>query len=232
MATQKLRRAIAVDFDGCICKNEYPKIGEPIWHVIDAVKKEKASGTGIILWTCRTGELLNQALDACKKWGIEFDTVNDSLPEWKKVFSGNPRKVGASEYWDDKARRVDENNVYKYADSIAKTYQYGEMLVSKSRIEVTNISGSSEIIPKGNKVVVGFDELAHHLRNGYIQAFSEYTDIKGFCSDGIIEIIYSYLRRRLPLSEMLSDYDVAPEAFKNTVSDALEEIGLYRKEDQ
>ena len=28
------KRAIAIDFDGTLCENEYPDIGEPNWNVI------------------------------------------------------------------------------------------------------------------------------------------------------------------------------------------------------
>ena len=30
-----MRRAIAIDFDGCICQSKYPEIGEPNGHVIE-----------------------------------------------------------------------------------------------------------------------------------------------------------------------------------------------------
>lgn len=77
-----MRRAIAIDFDGCICQSKYPEIGEPNWHVIEEAKKEQAAGAGLILWTCRAGKELDAAIAACKEWGLNFDTVNQSLPEW------------------------------------------------------------------------------------------------------------------------------------------------------
>ncbi len=40
---------------------------------------------------------------ACEGWGLTFDAVNESLPDWIEEFKTRPRKVGASEYWDDKA---------------------------------------------------------------------------------------------------------------------------------
>lgn len=54
-----MRRAIAIDFDGCICQSKYPEIGEPNWHVIEEAKKEQAAGAGLILWTCRAGKELD-----------------------------------------------------------------------------------------------------------------------------------------------------------------------------
>lgn len=73
-------KAIAIDFDGCICTNAFPDIGAPNRGVIDKAIAEQAAGAGLILWTCREGELLRQALDACAKWGLHFDAVNESLP--------------------------------------------------------------------------------------------------------------------------------------------------------
>lgn len=98
-----MRKAIAIDFDGCLCADAYPDIGEPNQEVIDRAKAEQAAGAGLILWTCREGNLLQEALDACESWGLEFDAVNESLPEWIKEYGSRPRKVGASEYWDDRA---------------------------------------------------------------------------------------------------------------------------------
>ena len=75
-------KAIAIDFDGCICTNAFPNIGAPNRSVIDKAIAEQAAGAGLILWTCREGELLQQALDACAQWGLHFDAVNESLPSW------------------------------------------------------------------------------------------------------------------------------------------------------
>ncbi len=97
------RDAIAIDFDGTLCVNAYPEIGEPIHRVIEKAKKRKAEGAGLILWTCREGERLQNAIDWCKQQGLEFDAVNESLPEWLEMFGTAPRKIGATEYWDDRA---------------------------------------------------------------------------------------------------------------------------------
>ena len=98
-----MRKAIAIDFDGCICTDAFRFIGKPNWPVIELAKREQESGAGLILWTCREGPLLQIAVEACRKWGLEFDAINESLPDWIEEFGNRPRKVGASEYWDDKA---------------------------------------------------------------------------------------------------------------------------------
>ena len=96
-------KTIAVDFDGCLCSRAWPNIGEPNIDAINALIRRKERGDKIILWTCRDGEMLEQAVLWCRKHGIEFDAVNDNLPEHKEFFGGNSRKVYANEYWDDAA---------------------------------------------------------------------------------------------------------------------------------
>lgn len=97
-------KVIAVDFDGCICTMEYPNIGEPNWEVIKALQKEKDFGTKLILWTCRCGDALQSALEACENWGLQFDAVNENIPErLLKYGYSESRKISADEYWDDLA---------------------------------------------------------------------------------------------------------------------------------
>ena len=91
----------------------YPDIGAPNWEIIVAAAAEQIAGAGLILWTCRDGELLENALEACTRWGLHFDAVNDSLPSWKKFYGNDTRKVGATEYWDDKAYRVQNGKLMK-----------------------------------------------------------------------------------------------------------------------
>lgn len=94
---------IAVDFDGCLCTNMWPEVGEPNKAAIAELKKRKSEGWKIILWTCRCGDALDKAVDACLEWGIELDAINDNLPEMKEMFGNDCRKVSATEYWDDRA---------------------------------------------------------------------------------------------------------------------------------
>ena len=101
-----LRKAIAIDFDGCLCTDAFPAIGEPNWPVIKRAQEEQRAGAGLILWTCRAGQILQDAIAACEGWGLVFDAVNESLPDWIEAFKTHPRKVGATEYWDDKAVRI------------------------------------------------------------------------------------------------------------------------------
>ncbi len=99
-------KIIAVDFDGCLCKNAWPEIGEPNTELIERLKKFRAAGHKAILWTCREGTALSKAVEWCKGFGLEFDAINENLPEMNAMYGNDSRKIGADEYWDDKAVTV------------------------------------------------------------------------------------------------------------------------------
>lgn len=99
-------KIIAVDFDGTLCVDAYPGIGEPIWKSINALLAEQRKGAKLILWTCRGGDKLQCALDWCSAHDICFDAINENLPDMIEEFGSDSRKVYAHEYWDDKAVRL------------------------------------------------------------------------------------------------------------------------------
>ncbi len=95
-------KIIACDFDGTLAVDNYPTCGEPIHETFELLRKEKKRGENIILWTNRTGDELKEAVEFCGAYGLEFDAVNDNLPEIILAFKCNPRKIFANEYWDDR----------------------------------------------------------------------------------------------------------------------------------
>lgn len=94
---------IAIDFDGCLCKEGYPEVGTPNWEVINEAKRLQQGGACLILWTCRQGKPLEAAVEACRSWGLEFDAVNENPKFMIDLFGNDCRKVGADEYWDDRS---------------------------------------------------------------------------------------------------------------------------------
>lgn len=101
-----MRKVIAIDFDGCLCDDAWPDIGTPHWDVIEAAKRERAKGTALILWTCRTGQRLIEAIDFCIAQGLFFDAINSNLRVRLGAYGEDSRKIDADEYWDDKAVRI------------------------------------------------------------------------------------------------------------------------------
>lgn len=102
-------RIIAIDFDGCLCTNAWPDVGKPNWNVIENAKREQADGAALILWTCRVGDRLKEAVATCESWGLRFDTVNENLPSLVEEYGNDPRKISATEYWDDRAMNTCES---------------------------------------------------------------------------------------------------------------------------
>lgn len=94
---------VAVDFDGVLVEDRFPHVGEPRTRVIARVHRYKELGYRVILWTCRHGEALEYAVNWCKEQGIEFDAINENIPEVKEMFGTDTRKVYADFYIDDKS---------------------------------------------------------------------------------------------------------------------------------
>lgn len=97
-------KIIAVDFDGTLCANRYPDIGPANCWLIHRLKEEQeTAGVKLILWTCRSGKLLENALNWCDSMGLTFDAVNENLPEIIEAFGSDTRKIFAHEYIDDRS---------------------------------------------------------------------------------------------------------------------------------
>jgi len=92
---------IAVDFDGTIVEHRYPEIGKIIPNSFKILKKLKADGHILILWTYRCNEELDQAIRFCKKNGLEFHAVNNNSDD-EEFDTSYSRKIYADIYIDDR----------------------------------------------------------------------------------------------------------------------------------
>jgi hypothetical protein len=92
----------AIDFDGTLCHSAYPEIGEPKLAVIEHFKQLRKDGHKLVLWTCREGVRLNEAIEWCAAHGMYFDAHNENLPELIELYGNDCRKIGADFYVDDK----------------------------------------------------------------------------------------------------------------------------------
>ncbi len=101
---------VAVDFDGTLCLNAFPEIGEPNALIISYVKRLAAAGSKIILYTSRengTRALLDEAVAWCESQRIPLYAVNENpgnpYAETIGLKPTDNRKVYADLYIDDKA---------------------------------------------------------------------------------------------------------------------------------
>ena len=92
---------IAVDFDGTIVEHAFPQIGKPIPFAIETLLKLQKEGYRLVLWTVRTGRLLNEAVQYCRERGLEFYAINCEYPE-EKITPDTGRKIAADIYIDDR----------------------------------------------------------------------------------------------------------------------------------
>ena len=88
--TKDTYQIIAVDFDGTLCFSNWPELGEPNRPLIEFLLAQKRSGNKLILWTCRAGDALEKAVNWCHEHQLEFDAVNDNLPEIIELYGRSP----------------------------------------------------------------------------------------------------------------------------------------------
>ena len=92
---------IAVDFDGTIAEDAYPKIGKPMLFAFQTLKKLQEDGHRLILWTYRCGSRLDEAVKFCEESGIIFYAVNKSFAEEDDIKDVS-RKINADLFIDDR----------------------------------------------------------------------------------------------------------------------------------
>ena len=96
---------IAVDFDGILCENEFPKIGKPRYCVISQIRRMIDMGYEVVLWTTRNGKELEKAVEWCHDYGLHFCAVNEPAPsnaeEYEDKYPTQSRKIYADVYIDD-----------------------------------------------------------------------------------------------------------------------------------
>ena len=93
-------KVVAVDFDGTITKdNRFPEVigvvRDGCKEAIDYIRQKNK----VVLWTCRCGEYLDEAIRFLQENGIEVDAVNDDI---YGKYGKTDRKIMADIYIDDK----------------------------------------------------------------------------------------------------------------------------------
>lgn len=89
---------IAVDFDNTIYNEVADQINFPL---VEKLIEAKKNGHKLILWTCRGGNWLEEAVQICADYGLFFDEVNENIKGI--LYHDISVKVVADLYVDDKA---------------------------------------------------------------------------------------------------------------------------------
>lgn len=107
------------------------------------------------------------------------------------------------------------------------TYKIGQILTATEDMTLeTAITGEKVTVRKGTKIIIGADNLAHHIRSGMIQPLGEGIEVEKYDSAGLAEYLVTTLKAHLPIEEMLEDYDIDESVLQDELSFALDEIGL------
>lgn len=106
-------------------------------------------------------------------------------------------------------------------------YKIGQILTANTDIELERaLSGEKVTVPKGSKVIVGADGMAHHFRNGMIQPFAKDAVVEGYDAEGIALYLYTMLNSRYDLDQHIEDQDCTKWEFIDSIAEYLREVGF------
>jgi hypothetical protein len=93
---------LAIDFDGTIARTNFPLIEGEMPGAGDTLRRLHDSGHYLIVWTCRSGENLLNAVNWLLAHHIPFDRINDHNPDNVRIHGSEGKKVYAHCYIDDR----------------------------------------------------------------------------------------------------------------------------------
>jgi hypothetical protein len=100
--SERKEKVYAIDFDNTIAYTNYPTILKPLPYAVEVLRVlTKDPYSTLILWTCREGDDLKEALNFCDICGIKFDYVNENCKRNLDLYKVDCRKVSADVYIDD-----------------------------------------------------------------------------------------------------------------------------------
>ena len=97
-----INKKLAIDFDGTIVDDAYPANGKPKTFAFETLKKLQSEGYRLILWTYRSGKSLEEAVEFCRKNGLEFYAINSSYEGEDFDPQSQSRKIDADLFVDDR----------------------------------------------------------------------------------------------------------------------------------
>jgi hydroxymethylpyrimidine pyrophosphatase-like HAD family hydrolase len=120
---------IAVDFDGTLHTGQWPGIGVPAPYAAEVMKRLKADGHYLIIWTCREHERQTEMVNWLLEKGIPFDRINEHMPGNTELYGNASRKVYAHLYIDDKqvGRLPTWPEIYDYTTQLEADYQNSKL---------------------------------------------------------------------------------------------------------
>jgi hydroxymethylpyrimidine pyrophosphatase-like HAD family hydrolase len=97
---------IAIDFDGTIVSHQYPDIGKAAPGAAETIQYLYDKGYKLILWTCRYGSDLVDAVDFVHRLVPYVKWSGFNAPYVDAPFKSLGRKIYADFYIDDKSINI------------------------------------------------------------------------------------------------------------------------------
>lgn len=139
---------LCIDFDGTIVAEAYPHIGPLKPNAKQILQKLHEEGYYIIIWTCRSDKLEQEARSFLLYNGIPFDRINQPHPECIKHYGNiDCRKIGADIYIDDRQLSGipdDWSDIYQLIKR-HKSYLHGRLALDKIYAAKNTTRSSSTI---------------------------------------------------------------------------------------
>lgn len=89
---------ISIDFDGTLQNSDKT----PNLPLISRMIAEQRRGNIVILWTCREGKSLADAVQFLRQYGFTPNYINQNCPQAIRMMGHDSRKIYADVYIDDK----------------------------------------------------------------------------------------------------------------------------------
>lgn len=99
---------LGIDFDGTIVTEAFPNIGEIKPKTIELMKRAKDEGHLVIVWTARSGKLLEDAIEFLNENNVPYDYINENPEDEYAIRGEQGRKIFCDFYLDDRAIHVDD----------------------------------------------------------------------------------------------------------------------------
>jgi GNAT superfamily N-acetyltransferase len=166
-------KTYAVDFDGTIVDNAFPRIGKPKKKTIDFIKKVHSRGDRVVIWTSRGGKTLGYMQNFLDKHKVPYHEINTN----SKFQTGSP-KIVADYYIDDKAVHVDD--LHKIAAIPGSVPRIMSGLINKKVMAAPPLKPKLSTIPRAS--VPGGTSIANKkiAKEDFVMNLMEKLAARGF----------------------------------------------------
>lgn len=102
----------------------------------------------------------------------------------------------------------------------------GDIIMAQDHVEFESESGNKLVLEKGDKSVIGFDNMIHCLKERCLIKPDDNMEIEGYSATGLAQFLGAWLDNVFDLDRVLSRTNIEKEDFVKCMENALAEIGM------